>query len=303
MPDQAPGTGWWQGQDGRWYPPQSYPRPVKTAAKGEPDEASGKPGEAKGKPDRKDQKESRAKSVGEWIQTTQGLVALIASIVALAGGGAAIAVNSGSGQASTGSVQNSATPLSTPSAPVNSAPVSAAQLTQALLPTTELGPGTVVTGSGTDLSTATGLCGEQLPSGAQATAYETMKNSNSADQQELNDSVIRWDSASDASNALASAKNTIDQIGSCPMSQNGATANISAIPGGSPPPACSGGQYLAVQGTSDQAAGYIGYRVAASCGAYTVAIAIVGPTSVISQETADGYLTTAVAKLQSTLGS
>lgn len=284
MPGQAPGTGWWQGQDGQWHPPQSYPKSAKTKVESKSDD-----------------KEPRAKSIREWIQTTQGVLTLLVSIAALGSGGAAIAVNSGSGHASTVSSQNSGSPMSTPSTPVNSGPVSTGQLTQALLPATALGPATSETGSGTDLSTQEGLCGEPLASGAQATAYESMQNTE--DEQNLSETIIRWDSASDASNAIVGARNAIDQVGSCPISGNGTTMNVIAISGGLSPSACSSGQYVAVQGSSAQATSYIGYRVATSCGAYTVAIGIVGLTGVITQETADGYLTSAVAKLQGTIGS
>lgn len=290
MTGQQLGPGWWQGSDGRWYPPQPYPGNSQSNSS---------------------EKEPRSRSFREWIQTTQGVISLLVSIVALGGGGAAIAVHSGSSHGPSGPTASAPSTFTNPTSSTSQNPtgsasrdptgvVSSGRLTQALLPAQVIGSEATVTGSGTDVSQLSGICGESIPSGAQTTAYESVRDSQT--DQYLDETIVDWDNANDAGNAVIDARNTIDQTGSCSVSSNGVTESLIADNEGSPPAACANAQYLAAQ-TSIQSSFYNGFQVATQCGSFTVVIEILGGVgSIITQETADGYLSSAVGQLQKTTG-
>jgi hypothetical protein len=142
------------------------------------------------------------------------------------------------------------------------------------------------------------MCGVALPSGAQVTAYQSIKDSQTG--QYLDETIVSWDSPNHASNDVVNSRNAINQTGSCSISSNGVTENLIADNSGSPPAACANGQYVAAQ-TSIQSSFYFGFRVGTQCGSFTVSIEILGGSE-ITQETADGYLSSAVGRLQQTIG-
>jgi hypothetical protein len=298
MSGQQPEPDWWRAQGGQESPSTSYPQA------GAPVPPPRAPGDSKhgGDPE----KGSRSRAFREWIQTTTGIISLFVAIAALGGGGAAIAANSGSGHnpnpapTVSSTSQTSAPSATQPAGFVGAA--SSAQLQQALLPAQELGSGATITNSNTNLSQLVGICGEPIPSGAQATAFELLQDSQTG--QDLGETIVAWDSADAASNAVSSSRNAIDQTGSCSISSGGVTEELIADNAGSPPPECSGGQYLAAQ-ASISSTFYSGYRVVTQCGHFTISIAILANAAsgvVINQETADGYLNTAAGRLQNTVG-
>jgi len=260
------------------------------------------------------EKKSRAGVFGEWVQTTQGIVTLIGSIIALIAGGTSaviiIKVTGPEGQShNPPSIIHQTTPdISTPpSSPLNSppapnnfysGPASSAQLAQALLPANTLAAASSVAGSGTSLSGITGICGGALPKGAQATAYETLQDSQSG--QFLWEAITYWDNAADAGTAVIESGNAIGSTG-CSYSSNGVTEEFFSDNGGSPPQECGSGQYLETP-MSVWSSFYFGAEVFAQCGSFTVAVQILGGVgSTVTQSTADGYLNNAVGNLQRAL--
>jgi hypothetical protein len=257
------------------------------------------------------EKKSRAKALGDWIQTTQGLVTLIASIIALLGGGAGAAVAitrspshaAQSGRAPTTSVTDSGSSPASP-APAPTAtdaftgPATQAQLTNALLPTSALGSAANVRMSGTNLSDIAGDCGGAL-NGDKATAYEELQDAQT--DQYLTETITYWDDSADAGAAISGTRSAIDQSGNCSYSANGITQQFTGDDAGSAPQQCTGGQYLATQ-ASIQADFLYGYQNSAQCGFFTVVVQeISGGISAVTQSTVDGYLSNAVATLQRTL--
>ncbi len=176
---------------------------------------------------------------------------------------------------------------------------SSAQLEQALLPADTLGPGGSISGAGTDLSKIALICGGAL-SGAIATAYETILDSQTG--QFLNETLTTWDNAADARNASMMNHQTLDQNGSCSVSNSGVTTTYKGDYAGSPPSSCSSRQYLATSAATSSPSlvtPYSGYLVGALCGTVSVVILIESDLPVIAQGMADGYLSTAVHSLES----
>ncbi len=174
-----------------------------------------------------------------------------------------------------------------------------AQLEEALLPVDTLGPGGSVSGAGTNLSEVGLICGGPL-SGATATAYETIKDSQTG--QFLTETLTAWDNAADARNAGMMNKQALDQSGSCSLSNSGATATYTGDYAGSPPSGCSSGQYLATGATLSSPSlilPYSGYLVGTLCATVSVVVEVESDLGGIAQGTVNGYLSTAVDDLES----
>ena len=268
------------------------------------------------------EKRSRASALGEWIQTTQGLVTLIASILALVGGGASAAVlATGAGPGNTSSNHTPIVAVSTPSTfststSASSGPTSGTisvfdgttstvQLMHALLlPQQALGSAASVDSSGDTII----MCGTILPSGAQAVAYETIRNSSTG--QYLTESIIHWASVAGASAVVTEFRNQIDNINGCSISSNGITYQFDGnynFVDGSPPPQCVNGKYdgttLTTQPSvmSSGLAYSWGAESIVQCGSFTVAVKIISDSVGTSQHSSDGYLNLAVNNLEKAL--
>jgi hypothetical protein len=256
------------------------------------------------------EKKSRAKVLGDWIQTTQGLVVLIGSVIALIGGGTGAAV------AITRSPSHPVQPGSTPTtsitdpgpsstspgpAPTTSAfaqPATSTQLMSALLPASALSSAANVRLSGTSLSDTAADCGEVLK-GAEATAYEELQDAQTGLY--LTETITYWDSSADAAAVISGTRSGIDQSGSCSYSANGTTQEFTGDYPGSAPQQCTGGQYLATQ-ASIQADFLYGYQNSVQCGSFTIVVQeISGGIPAVTQSAVDGYLSNATATLQRTL--
>lgn len=175
----------------------------------------------------------------------------------------------------------------------------ATQLEQALFPANTLGSGGSISGAGTDLSKVGLICGGPL-SGATATAYETINDSQSG--QLLTETLTTWDNAADARKAGMMNHQALDQSGGCSLSNSGETAHYSGDYAGSPPSACSSGQYLATGAALSSPSSilsYSGYLVGTLCGTISVVVVVESDLSGITQGTVDGYLSTAVDNLKS----
>jgi hypothetical protein len=234
-----------------------------------------------------------------WL--TGGLATILAAIIAVAvahpssgpansspGSTPSSSALSEAGNSSSSPVKGSASSQSTPPA----------QLEQALLPADTLGPGSSISGEGTDLSKISLICGGPLP-GDTATAYETIVDNQTG--QFLNETLTAWNNAADARNAGMMNHQAIDQSGSCTLSNSGETATYTGDYTGSPPSSCTSGQYLATAATLSSPSlftSYSGYLVGALCGTVSVVVTVESDLGV-TQATADGYLNTAVNSLES----
>jgi hypothetical protein len=170
MAGQQPGPEGWQAPDGRRYPPSPHSQA----------DASGSPVGASGGSQRENPEKASRSRFGEWVQTTQGIVSIIAGVVALIGGGTGVAIAAHHNSSppspnptpsisittsNPGPTSSSTTPSTTG---VFTKSATSVQLTQALLPVQALGTGATVRSSGTNLSGVVALCGDPLPSGAQS---------------------------------------------------------------------------------------------------------------------------------------
>jgi hypothetical protein len=253
-------------------------------------------------------KESRSR-VGEWVQTTQGIVAILTGILTLAVAATSAVyalhhhqppVSPGLTPSATLTTPNPGLPSSSPApaTSVSASPAMQAQLTQALLPTQALGLAATVQGSGTSLSALIGFCGESLR-GAELTAYETLQDGQNG--QFLQEAIIKWDNTGDAALVLSNDHAALDKTGGCSYSADGQTTVLTGDLQGSPPPECDNGQYVATQ-TSVQSESLFGFSSTARCGLYTVFVEILSyRPEAATKQTADGYLNNAAGTLQQTL--
>jgi hypothetical protein len=241
-----------------------------------------------------------------WL--TGGLATILAAVIAVV----ATQASSGSSTSSkpTGSTSSLANPAPAPpssagaSSPVtgnsgSSAAPSSAQLTQGLLPASALGPGAVISGAGTDLSKIGLICGGSL-TGAKATAYETILDNQTG--QFLNETLTAWDNVTDASNGNRLNHQAIDSNGSCSVSNSGQTATYTGDYPGPSPTGCSGDQYLATAATLTSPSmftPYQGFLVGTLCGTVSVVVAVESDLPGVTQQTTDGYESTAAQDLQS----
>lgn len=233
-----------------------------------------------------------------WL--TGGLATILAALIAVAVAHPSGPVNpSGPGTSSPtlpNAGQSSSSPDRSSSSSQSATP---AKLEQALLPIDTLGPAGSISGAGTDLSEVGLICGGPL-SGATATAYETIKDSQTG--QFVDETLTAWDNAADARNAGMMNHQALDQSGSCSLPDSGATATYTGDYAGSPPSDCSSGQYLATGATLSSPSfilSYSGYLVGTLCGTVSVVVVVESDLGGITQETANGYLNTAVDDLES----
>jgi hypothetical protein len=293
MSGPQPGPDWRLGPDGRWYPPLGHP---------------GVPTPGPPKRPESQEKGARSRAFREWIQTGQGIAALIVSIIALVGAGTGAAI--ASSPHSHGSTPNTTTttPGSETSPVVITTPVTVTspQLTQALLPATALGPTATVSTQSTDLSQIIGICGAPLTTGARATAFEWLQDSQT--NQSLLEIIVNWDTAADAGAAIASNRTAVDKSGSCSYTASNETTEYEGDYSTSPPSSCSDpGNYLDTQvfitSSSLFSPGVTsGFNVEVQCGTFTVAIQADGaPGAGVDQGAADGYLSNAVGRFASTV--
>ena len=177
---------------------------------------------------------------------------------------------------------------------------STAPLTRALLPAQALGAGATVRNSGTDLADVVALCGDPLPGGARLTAYETLQDGQTG--QYLEEFIIEWDNPADAAVLISNDHAALDKTGSCSYGSGGQRLEFAGDEAGSAPHECGNGQYVATQ-VSIPSASLSGFHASAQCGLYTISVTIFGGAgSTVNHETADGYLSSAVGRLQKTLG-
>jgi hypothetical protein len=311
MSGPQPGPGWWLASDGRWYPP---PAPGYPTQPGHPTH-SNYPAQAheptKANENKPAEKGARARAFREWMQTGQGLAALIVSIIALggAGTGAGIAIAHSNSSSQPGKqikptpIVTVTTPIPGPSspAPINTPVPTQAQLTQALLPAQQLSANAVVVSRSTGLSQATGICGAPLPSGAQLLASEVLHDSEY--NESLGEAIIYWNGSTPAGAAVTNDRSAVNETGGCSYSSGGTTATFTVSYLGSPAQECGTGQFLAADISAAAASSY-GYEDETRCGSYTIEIQIVGGIVAqlsLSQATADGYLNSAVGMLKKTI--
>jgi hypothetical protein len=191
-------------------------------------------------------------------------------------------------------------PTSPTTAPPFAQAASTAQLTRALLPAQALGAGATVRNSGTDLADVGALCGDPLPGGARLTAYETLQDGQTG--QYLEEFIIEWDNSGDAALLISNDHAALDKTGSCSWNSGGQTLELADDEAGSVPQECGGGQYVATQ-ASIPSVSLSGFHASAQCGLYTISATIFGGRgSTVNHETADRYLSSAVGRLQQTLG-
>jgi hypothetical protein len=230
------------------------------------------------------------------VQTTRRALWMIACAIALTGcgSGAAPASHGGSSSASTASTSLVAAPFTLTA--------STARLTRALLPAQALGADATIRNSGTNPAGLDTLCGGPLPGGARRAAYETLQDAQTG--QYLEDVVIEWDNSGDAARLISDDRAPIKLRGDCGSSSAGQTMKSVGLGPGSAPRECANGQYVATQLSIRSASlSLSGYDASAQCGLYTISATIFGGAgSKVDNETADGYLSSAVAKLQQTLG-
>jgi hypothetical protein len=191
-------------------------------------------------------------------------------------------------------------PTSPAAAPPFAQTASTAQLTRALFPAQALDLGATVTNSGTSLADVVALCGDPLPGGARLTAYETLQDSQAG--QYLEDYLIEWDNPGDAAVLISNDHAALDKTVRCSYGSGGQRIEFAGDEAGSAPQECDGGQYVATQ-VSIPSASLSGFHASAQCGRYTISVTVFGGAgSVINHETADEYLSRAVARLQQALG-
>ncbi len=246
----------------------------------------------------------------EWVQTTQGIVSIIATVITLIGGAAsaAFAVYHRSLQPSPNPTSSSSSPNSSttspglPLSPIDyfNQPANSAQLTQALSSPGILGSTAEVTNHGTDLSYLTGICGDSIPNGAQLTAHEIIYDAQT--EQTLQDSTIEWGSSGYAAALITDDHVALDQTGGCNFSAGGENIQWTGDYPGSVPSNCNIGQYVATRVSIKNPYGS-GFLVSVQCGRYTIAIAILdGNGSTVTQEMANVYMDNAMARLQAAIG-
>ena len=285
----------WQAPDGRRY----------SSGQGSPSSAPPRP---PGRPERprknKPENESRLVSFREWLSTTAGAISAICAIITLIGG-TVVVVKILDKNPTTVTRGPNQTPPNTHTSPEpiihkSPGPFDSAQLQSALLSSDAVGSAAIVASTSTDLSQISGTCGVPL-SGDTATAYETIQDQQSGTV--LTETLVSWDSAADAGQAITNNRQAVDQSGSCSITSNGATGQYTGDYAGSPPPSCvNPGQYFATQikvSFPSSTFPYFGFVVQAQCGATTIFIRVYNDQpGAITQQVANGYLSSAVSKLE-----
>ena len=131
-------------------------------------------------------------------------------------------------------------------------------------------------------------------------AYETLQDSQTG--QYLEEFIIEWDNSGDAGGLISNDHAALDKTGSCSYGSGGQRLEFAGDEVGSAPPECGDGQYVATQ-VSIPSESLSGFHASAQCGLYTISATIFGGAgSTVSHATADGFLSSAVGRLQKTLG-
>jgi hypothetical protein len=283
----------WQAPDGRWYSsgPGSPP--------GAPSQPPGWPEQPrKEKPER----ESKLVSFREWLSTTAGVICAICAIVTLVGG-TIVVVKILAPHNDPPIIHDSPTPTPPHSTSPNSpSPFSSAQLQSALLSAGTVGSTAIVQSTSTNLSQIQAICGGPV-SGDTAAALETIVDRQTGTV--LDETLVSWDNAADPGQVITTARQAVDQSGSCSMTSNGVTTEYTGDDPGSPPSSCvSPGQYFATQAKISSPSftfPFFGFTVIAQCGTTTIFVRVVSDLpGAVTQQTADGYLSSAVGNLKST---
>lgn len=266
--------------------------------------------EAKSQPSGTRAKKESGSRFAEWVQTTQGIVTIIATVITLIGGAAsaAFAIYQHSPQPSPNPTPASSSPnpsttspnLSLSPADYFNQPANSAQLTQALFSAGILGSTAEITIHGTGLSGLTGICGDLITNGAQLAAHEAIHDAQT--EQTLQESIIQWNSSGAAAALITDDHAALDQTGGCNFSAGGENLKWTGDYPGSAPSNCGIGQYVATQLSIENPYGS-GFLVSVQCGRYTIATTILdGSGSTATQEMADVYLDNAMARLQAAIG-
>jgi hypothetical protein len=250
-----------------------------------------------GEPGRKPENKSRPDAVREWISTTAGVISSIVALVGLLAGGAAVSVKIFT-QPPKPSPSITPTPNPTFSNSPSPPPVN---LQSALLSSGTLGSPAYVGSKGTDLSQIGEICGGPVH-GANSTAYETIQDYQNGTV--LTEALVTWHFATDAGQAITIDRQAVDQSGSCSVTSSGVTAVYSGDDAGSPPLSCvSPGHYFATQvkvSSSSSTFPDNGFAVVAQCGTITIYVQVYNDQpGTITQQVADGYLSSAISKFDS----
>jgi hypothetical protein len=281
----------WQAPDGRWY----------STGQGSPPNEPTPSGDRPGKPGRENPEKSRLSEFREWLSTGTGLASLAVALVGLVVGGAAA-----SKTIFPSSPKPSPTITSTTPSPPNPSDSPTLQnppgnLTSALLPSGILSSAAYIASKGTDLSTIEEICGGPVQ-GATATAYDTIQDQQTGTT--LAETLTSWQNAADAGQAITIGRQAVDQSRGCSVTSSGGTATYTGDDAGSPPSSCvSPGQYFATQvsitlPSTLPTSPNDGFAVVTQCGTTTIFIRVVSDVlGAVTQQTADGYLSSAVGKL------
>lgn len=249
-------------------------------------------------------KKPEKKSFLDWIATTAGVISAICAVITLAVGTVVVVKvfdPSQKSSSNTPTSPNTSSPATSHPPPLQKTPVN---LTGALLPSGTLSSAAYIASKGTDLSKIKEVCGAPVY-GTTATAYEQIVDHQAGTA--LEEALVTWGSASEAAQAITSNRQAVDQSGACSFSASGSTTTYTGDYQGSPPSSCvSPGQYFATAVSISFSSSAIpalpesGYVVEAQCGATTIWIRVYGGfDNSITQQTADGYLSSAIDNLDS----
>ena len=189
-----------------------------------------------------------------------------------------------------------------PAIPNSPNSVSTEQLYNAMLSAGAVSMDRTLESTGMALSQIGAACGGRL-SGDIATAYETIDDITGSAI--LTETLVAWDSAADADQAIINDRRVVNQDDSCSVTSKGITTQYTGDFAGSPPSSCvDPGQYFATEikatSPSSKFASY-GFMVEAQCGTTTIAIRTYnGEPGAANPQVANGYLISAVRKLKST---
>jgi hypothetical protein len=287
----------WQAPDGRWYLPRQGPLPTV------PSPSARRPEQ----PDQERDKKSRG-TLREWLTTAAGITTSIVAVVGLLAGGTAVTVKILTPSPSPLSKhRHNITPTPprptspNPTSPNPPSPLNTAQLQAALLPTGTLGSAAIMQSEGTNLSQIAAICGGPV-SGDTATAYEAINNQQAGTF--LDETLVSWRSTTDAGQAISSDRQAVDESGSCSFAASGATEQYEGDDPGSPPSSCvNSGQYFATQvsvSSPSSSSIYFGFVTEAQCGTTTISVEVESDLpGGVTQQTADGYLNSAIGALDS----
>jgi hypothetical protein len=289
QPRQAPDERWYSSGQG----PSSGPPPWPTREPERP------------RKEKRD-KESKIISFREWLSTTAGTISAICAVVTLIGG-TIVVVKILNNNPSTNTPTPGPTVITNPTSSDTttqkpSGSFSAAQLKDALLPSSAVGSSAIVQESGTDLSNIVAICGGPV-SGDTAAAYETIEDNQTGTG--LDETLVSWNSTSGPSQGIQATRQSLDQSGSCSVTYNGVTIQYTGDEPGSPPSSCkTPGQYLATQAEiTSPSFTYpdFGFMEIVQCGSTTIFVRVYSDVpGAMTKQAADGYLSSAVGQLSST---